>query len=405
MLSLKVGFRNIFRQKKRSLFTALSMLSGFVLGAIFIGWADGSYNNIINTFTRHRLGHIQIHEKSYLDRPSLYKTIDTTREIEPVLEQIRGIDNWAPRIYSSGLATVGEESAGVRIIGIHPTRETLTTRFDNKIIEGQNFSSSPSHEAIIGKGLVQILDTGLEDEIVIITQGADGSIANDLYTIIGIVETGNKASDRTSFYLHLEDAQELLVLQERVHEIAVTVSDLDEVRKISQVLEKRISNPDLSVKTWQEFARSFYIAMKADKQGMWIMLVVIMLIVAVGVFNTVLMSVLERQREYGVLKAVGTKPSQVIWLVLTETNILALMCIAAGIVAGLLANFFLSRHGISLSKTITYGGMTIRYLKSEINVRSFVIPTLTILLSATLVSLIPAVKAARTDPAQSMRFH
>ncbi|MCJ7679921.1 MAG: ABC transporter permease, partial [Candidatus Aminicenantes bacterium] len=87
MFIIKMAFRNIFRQKRRSVLTALSMTVGFFLACLFIGWADGAYNNIIDTFTRSRLGHIQIHEKTYLDRPSLYKTIDDVANISSVLNK------------------------------------------------------------------------------------------------------------------------------------------------------------------------------------------------------------------------------------------------------------------------------------------------------------------------------
>jgi ABC-type lipoprotein release transport system permease subunit len=226
-----------------------------------------------------------------------------------------------------------------------------------------------------------------------------------LHTIIGIAECGDDASDRLSLYLHLKDAQELLALEGKVHEIAVIVRKLSDVKKVNSRLQKEVNNPDLSIEPWQVFARSFYVAMKADKTGMWIMLLVIMIIVAVGVLNTVLISVLERRREYGVLKAVGTKPSQIIKIVLYEVNILALICIVIGIGVGLVINFFLSSHGITLSTAFTYGGIEFQTLQSEINARSFYIPALTIIFAATVVSLFPAIRAGRTDPARSMRVH
>jgi len=146
MLILKMAFRNIFRQRRRSILTGLNMMMGFFLAALFIGWEDGSYNYIIDVFTQNRLGHIQIHEKTYLDRPSLYKTIDETSSISKKLEATEGVESWAPRIYSAGLASVAEKSAGVQIIGIDPQREKETTQFDKKIVEGRNFSEGPSHD-------------------------------------------------------------------------------------------------------------------------------------------------------------------------------------------------------------------------------------------------------------------
>ncbi|MGD2245501.1 MAG: FtsX-like permease family protein [Candidatus Aminicenantes bacterium] len=405
MLILKMAFRNIFRQKRRTILTGLSILVSFVLAVIFIGWSDGAYNNIIRTFTSHRLGHIQIHEKTYLDQPSLYKTIHDLSRTREILSQIKEVQSWAPRLFSAGLVSVGEKSAAVQIIGIDPEKEAATTHFNKKIIEGHNFSQTPSHEAIIGKGLAEILDAELNNEIVIISQAADGSIANDLYTIIGISSSGDDIRDRISFYLHLRDAQDLLVLGGQVHEIAVTVDKLSHVSKVNTLIMEKLNNPELKVEPWQIFAKSFYQAMQADKQGMWIMLVIIVFIVAVGVLNTVLMSVLERRREYGLLRAVGTKPRQIINLVLLEVTILAIFSILLGAVLGFGTNSFLSTHGIKFGEGFTYGGMKFDTMYSEVNTRSFIIPAVTVLLSAIVVSLYPSLKAAKTEPAKTMRMH
>ncbi len=402
---LKIAFRNIFRQKRRTILTALSMFGGFVMAAFFIGWSDGMYNNIIDMFTRNQMGHLQVHHKDYLDRPSMYKTVDNLPEIERILKETEAVESWAPRLYSAGLAAVDEKCAGVRIIGIDPQQENRTTDFQQKVTQGRMFSMSPAGEVIIGKGVAKVLNAQLEDEVVIVSQAADGSIANDIYRIVGIVDSGDEIGDRTAFYLPLETAQELLVLEGRVHEVALTVQHLDDVRGVNRQLQQKIDNPKLSVEPWQVFARSFYIAMKADKEGMWFLLVIIVMVVAIGVLNTVLMSVLERRREYGVLKAVGTKPSQIVKMVLMEVNILGVVCIVAGTAVGLLLNYIFSVHGYSLPEPLTYGGMKFQHMLSEINARSFYIPAITVIISATLVSLFPAVKAARTDPARSMRMH
>jgi putative ABC transport system permease protein len=285
------------------------------------------------------------------------------------------------------------------------SESTLKKKTEPKIISGRSFSGERSKEAIIGKGLAEILKAALNDEIVIISQAADGSIANDLYTIVGILSSGDEASDRTSFYLPLLEAQELMVLEGRVHEIVITVNKLSQVQDVDHRLAAKIDDPDLSVAPWQTFAKSFYEAMRADKAGMWVMLVVIVFIVAIGVLNTVLMSVLERQREYGVLKAIGTKPKQIVKLVVLEVTILAIICIFIGSGLGYGANTLLSKHGIKFGEGITYGGMEFDTMRSEINSRSFIIPIVTVMACAAAVSLIPALKAARTEPAKTMRIH
>jgi ABC-type lipoprotein release transport system permease subunit len=407
MVMLKIAFRNIFRQKRRTVLTALSMFGGFVMAAFFIGWADGTYANIINMFTLNQSGHIQVHHKDYLNRPSLYKTVEHLPELEKLLLAEEDVESWAPRLYSAGLASVGEKTAGAKIIGIDPAKEIRTTNFHKKVVQGHVFAPDAAHEAILGKGLAKLLKANLKDEVVIVSQAADGSIANEKYTIVGILDSGDELGDRMAFYLPMQAAWELLVLEGRVHEIAVTVNNLDAVAEVNDTLGEKVSaiDPDLAVEPWQVFAHSFYVTMQADKEGMWVMLVVIVLVVAVGVLNTVLMSVLERRREYGVLKAVGTKPGQIIRMVLLEINILAVFSIVLGTIVGLFLNYLTSVYGIELSEPISWGGMKLQTMLSEVNARSFYIPAITVLIVATLVSIFPAVKAAHTDPARSMRIH
>ena len=401
----KIAFRNIFRQKRRTILTALAMAVGFALLSLTIGLSDGAYGNIITMFTRNRIGHIQVHRDGYLDKPSLYKTIDNAAAVGETIQRIVGVEAWTPRVYGAGLGSVGEKSTGVQIIGVDVARETAATRFDQKVVEGSTLAETPSHEAVIGKGLAKIVSATVGSEIVIVSQGADGSIANDLYKIVGIAESGDDITDRVACYLHIEDAQELLVLAERVHEIVVIVSNINRVDKITSTIETQLNDSTLDVAPWQVVAKSFYRAMRTDQQGDAISRFVIMLIVAIGVFNTVLMSVLERTREYGVLKAVGTKPVQIFWLVVCEVVIIALGSICVGAILGALLNYLLSIYGITYPQEITYGGMKLKTLYAEVNVRCLVIPAITVMLSATIVSLFPAIKAARIMPAKAMRTH
>ena len=402
---LKIALRNIFRQKRRTILTALAMIAGFTLSSLFIGLSDGAYGNIITMFTRNRIGHIQVHREGYLDKPSLYETIDDYPSVGETIQITTGVEAWTPRVYAAGLGSIGEKSTAVQVIGVDVAREIQATRFDQKMIEGSVLAETASHEAVIGKGLAKILSGTVGSEIVIFSQGADGSLANDVYKIVGIAESGDDVTNRVACYLHIEDAQELFVLEGRIHEIVVIISNINQVSKVTDAIKARLNNSTLDVAPWQVVAKSFYRAMKVDQQGDAIARWVIMLIVAIGVLNTVLMSVLERTREYGVLKAVGTKPTQIFWLVICEVVIIAIGSIAVGALLGVLANYLLSIYGITYPEEITYGGMKIKTLYAEVNARCLIIPAITVMLSATIVSLFPAIKAARIMPAKAMRTH
>ena len=405
MTTLKIAFRNIFRQKRRTILTALTMIVGFALSSVFIGWSDGAYSDIIAMFTQNRIGHIQVHRGGYLDKPSLYKTMSDYESIGQTIGSVKGVEVWTPRVYSAGLGSVGEKTTTVQIIGIDVGREIKATRFDKKIVDGWEISAQPAREAVLGKGLARILSATVGGEIVIVSQGADGSIANELYEIVGVAESGADITDRMACYLHIRDAQELLVLEGRSHEIVVIVSNINDVLKITKTIEANLADSTLNVAPWQEVAKSFYRAMQADQQGDAIGRIIIMLIVAIGVLNTVLMSVLERTSEYGVLKAIGTKPRQIFWLVICEVLIIALGSIVVGAGLGASINHLLSIYGITMPEEFTYGGIKFQTMYAEVNARSLIIPAITVILSAGIVSIFPALKAARILPARAMRAH
>jgi putative ABC transport system permease protein len=402
---LKVAARNVFRQKRRTILTVLTMLGGFALASISIGFSDGSYNQVIEMFTRNQLGHIQIHAPEFLDRPSLYKNIADYQAVGAIVDLNPEVDFWAPRIKSGGLAAVGDKSTGVVILGVDPARETQATRFDKKVVEGRSLAHTPQHEVVLGVGLAKLLEAAPGDTLVIISQGADGSIANDLYVITGLSESGSAIADQVTMYMHLADAQELFVLGDRVHEIAIVIRHLEDVPLVTADLKAALADRDVVVEPWQEFAKSFYRAMVLDQQGTWVMLAIIILLVAVGVLNTVLMTVLERRREYGVLRAVGTAPGQIFRLVMLEVMVMALAAIILGALVAYLANYYLAARGIYMGVDFTYGGVEFSRMYSEVNARTFWIPGVCVLLSALFVALFPAARAAHTPPARSMRMH
>jgi putative ABC transport system permease protein len=405
---LKMAFRNIFRQKRRSLLTALTMFGGFILTAVAIGFSDGTFNGIVNLFTRSRLGHIQLHAQGYLKRPSLNQTISHYREIGRIIEKTEGVEAWAPRVYSSGLASVGERSVAVRIIGLDPVLENKATNFAQRVSRGRDFSLAASREIILGAELAQSLGVSIGDEVVLVSQGADGSLSNDKYRVVGLIRTGDILSDQTTIYLNLEDARDLLVLDGKIHEMIVIARSLKKVTELTSVLHQRLAAYPIDIKPWQEFAPDFHRSMKANMKGHQVLLLALFIVVAIGVLNTALMAVLERRREFGVLKALGTRPRRIFSLILLEIQLLALMSVVLGVGFSLPINYYLSRHGLPItgliSTPVTFGGMPFTNFTSEVNIQSFVIPAITVIVSVFLVAFFPALKASRTDPAQSMRI-
>jgi ABC-type lipoprotein release transport system permease subunit len=176
-------------------------------------------------------------------------------------------------------------------------------------------------------------------------------------------------------------------------------------KSVTSKLQYQYGKSDMTVSPWQIVAKSFYNAMKADKEGMYIMLIIMIIIVAVGVLNTVMMAVLERTREYGVLRAIGTKPKQIFLLVIYEITILAIFSIIIGSVIGLAGVYYMTEYGVDIGEDIGWGGVTMSTLRAEYNLRSFIIPAIIVLFTAVFVSIFPALRAAKIAPAKAMRIH
>lgn len=401
---LKLAIRNILRQKRRTVFTVLTMMGGFVLASLSIGIADGSYNHLIDIFTRTQTGHIQVHKGDYLDKPSFYKTIDGYQEVGTKIQSVKGVESWSPQIFAPGLASLKDQSSAVQIIGIDPQRESATTNFDKKVKQGKLFPEQPGHFAIIGKGLAQTLKADIDSQVVIVSQAADGSMANDIYTVCGIMDSGDEMSDRMSLYIHITDMQELMVLEGRVHQISINVSNIKKVPSITKGIREALAGRGLDVEPWQVVAKTFYRSMQADKQGNVVFHFIIMLIVSIGVLNTVLMAVLERTREYGVLKALGTQPNQIFRMVVIEVMAMTALSLVVGGLLGLLTNYIFSIYGFTIPPT-EVGGIVMDTMRSEINAQSFYTPALLVFFSALLVSLFPARMASKIQPARAMRLH
>lgn len=420
-LPVKLAWRNIFREKRRTLLTVFTMTGGFFLASVSIGWMKGSYENMIMFFTSGRTGQIQVHGEGYLDDRSIYNMVEDYRSLGEAIGELEEVEGWAPRIYAGGLlASRGENtgpgiysnSAGAAVIGIDPVLEEGTMSFSNRLVEGEMLSGSPADstlygpgQIILGRELAIMLDVATGDSLVLFSQAVDGGSADRKYCVTGIVSTGSSDFDRSSAYISLADAQILYAMGNSVHEIAVTTGSLGPVEKVSEEIAALAGDRELSVSPWQVFAAEFYNGMQADEASLRIVLGIIIGMAALGVLNTILMMVLERRREFGVMKAIGTRPGSIVKMLVLEANIMGFFSIILGSLLATAGLLFFSSHGWVLDPPLDFGGFTFREMLATITPECYWIPAVIVIITASVVSLLPALKAARTDPARSLRMN
>ena len=418
-LTAKLAWRNIFRQRRRTILTIMTMTGGFLLSSLSIGWMDGSYSGMILFFTNHRTGQIQVHKEGYLDNPSIYDTVDDYNSVGQDIESLDDVRAWAPRIYTGALLASREEgspsgifsnSAAAAIIGIDPLLEENATEFSNQITDGEMLTASEADSSLratgqilLGKELALTLNVAVGDSLILFSQAADGSGADRKYTVRGIVSTGNPEVDRTTCYLTLADSQLLFVLEGRVHELAVMTTSLGVVDDVALHIASATDSLGLETASWKAFAREFYAGMKADETQLKIMLAIIIGVAALGVLNTILMMVLERRREFGVMKAIGTQPKSIVRMIVLEANLMGLVSIIAGSILSTIGLLILSKHGMVFDPPMDYGGFVFREMLASITPACYWIPSASVMITSSVVSLIPALKAAHTDAAKSLR--
>ena len=396
---IKMAYRNMMRHKRRSLLTALAMIFGYVLMSISLCVADGMYSNIIDLFTRNKVGHVQIHFSDYLDNPNLYKTIVENSGIQKVLKAEKKVEAYAPRVYGGGLSFYKNKSMVVNLIGIDPVLEPKTTTIKDRLLKGEFFKDKNSYEAIIGETIAKVLKISIGDKLIVISQGADASVANDLFIVKGIMPK----IEGNTVYVPIGALQEFLVLEGKVHEYAVIGKHQKNSKKIVKILNEKITDKNIDIKPWQIVEKEFYKAMMADLKGNYFSMVIIMIIVALGVLNSILMNVLDRTREFGLIKAMGTRPSWIFRLIMSEMIILSLVSVATGAVIATFANYYFVAIGIQYAQPLTYGGITINSVYGAYTLSSYLEPALVVLLTTLFVSMYPAVKAAKIIPVKALR--
>jgi ABC-type lipoprotein release transport system permease subunit len=382
------------------------MTGGYVLCAISMSLLEGSYGNVIDIFTLDHTGHIQIHKDNYMNRPKMYKTINDISKVEEILGEQQEITNFSPRVFAPALAYAENKTSPVQILGVDPERESYTSRLKDKVQHGNYFDSNPNTDgyfkAMIGQGVADTLELAIGEEIILISQGADGSIANDVFVVSAIV--GNRTSyDRLGVYLPLSAAQMFLSLGANVHEYVMLVDNKNNNEQIAQKIQSLL--PELTVSPWQVVEETFYNTMQSDKQGNHFTMGIIIFIVFIGVLNTVLMSVLERTREFGVLRAIGSRPGGIITMIFLETNMLAGISVAMGFVISIPIILWFTHVGILLPEPVDMGGIQFQYMTGEFSLFVFSLPTALILGFSALVSIPPGIRAARILPRDALGSH
>ncbi|MEE8319497.1 MAG: FtsX-like permease family protein [bacterium] len=385
--------------------TMFSMAFGLSFMIVSHGLMIGMADQMVYLATSLNTGHIQLHQEGYLGERSIYTSIKDPSLLLKKLDSLK-IGHSSVRAYSTALISSGPQSTGAALWGIDPVAEREVTDLYKHMGSGNFLVPEESGKVVLGKHLAEKLNIGPGEEIILLAQAADGSLGNDIYIVKGVLNTVGAVLDRAGVIMSLADLDLLLSLEGRVHEIAVRLDKPDLLEMAASKIKTSLNGNSSEVKTWKEIMPAVSQMVDLHDVSSLIILFVIFAVASLGIMNTQLMSIFERTREIGVMRAIGMGPLRVIALIGLETMYMTIMAGAAGSLVGALWSLRLQTHGLDLRKFVgefDLGGIMFDTLmKAHLSFSTVIEPLLVMIFVVFLASLYPAIRVARISPVDAL---
>jgi len=345
---LKMAWRNIWRNKRRTYITLASLFFAVFFALIMRGIQIGSYGNMVDNVVLAYTGYIQVHANGYWEDKVINKTLESSDELFNTISSLQNVKGMIPRLESFALASVGLQTKGVMVVGIDPEKEDPLTKISNKIVKGQ-YLNRDSDGVLVAERLAKYLKIDINDTLVLIGQGYHGISAAGKYPVSGIVNFPSPELDNQLVYMNLPTCQYFYSSENRLTSIVVDIEDTDKMNNTADKLKEKI-NPELyEVMTWKEMLTELVQSIEADNVGGLIMLGILYIIIAFGVFGTIMMMTAERIREFGVMVAVGMRKFKLAIIVVIETIYIGILGIISGSIGSIPILIYLYFNPIRLT--------------------------------------------------------
>jgi len=400
-----LAWKNIWRNKKRSLIILVAIALGLWAGLFSVAVMIGSWDTTVNSTIERNLSHIQIHTKEFKDENLISNYIPGGNKITGELVKIEGVSSVSARLLIEGMASSPSSSRGVNIVGIDTEAEKSVTTFSDDIIEGKYFEGIKRNPILIGKKLADKLGLKLRSKIVLSFQSIDTTLVYAAFRIAGIYKTESSTFDEAHVFVRKSDLYKTMESESIVNEIAIKLQSSEEMDSVYSKIKSSYSS--LVVESWKVLAPELAMMYDYIIIELQIFLGIIMVALLFGITNTMLMSVLDRVREFGVLLAVGMKRIRVFLLIMIETVILSLLGGIIGMIFGSLTIWYFSDIGIDLSlfsEGLSQWGMPTT-LYPVLPLYFYGILTLMILITAFCAAIYPSIKTMKLRPATAIRTY
>lgn len=382
----------------------LSISIGLFAGIAVLALYKGMMKSRVHTVIDAEVGHLQIHDSSFKKDYDPKYVISNGAYLLKTITSLPEVKLATPRSISNGMLATTTGSAGVQINGVIPETEYGTSLLNKKIIGGKEFDTTKKNEVMIGKKLATKMKLKTGSKLVLTFTDTSGNIVSGAFRVAAIYQSDNAPLDERNVYVTMNDMNTLLTTGNAFNEIGIILKNDGDVKKVQQQLQQLF--PSCLIETWKEISPETDLLVKTTDQYSYIIMVIIMFALAFGIINTMLMAILERTREIGMMVALGTKRMKIFLLVLLETIFLTLAGTPIGILIGWLVINYYNKHGLDFSgvgremmSSFGFGSMIYPEFPFDKLTGVLLIVTVTAIVSC----LFPAIKALKLQPVEALR--
>ena len=400
-----VAWRNVWRNKLRSLVVILATAIGLYGSLFMVALMNGMMQQKVDATIEYEISEMQIHNPKFLEDESIEYGIPDPGKIETALQENEQVAAWCMRTKATGMASTAHSGNGVIINGIHPEQEKEVTALYRKLTEGTYFEKqSRIPSIIIGFKLAEHLKAGVGKKVVLTTTGLDGATAQGLYKVEGIFRTSNTLFDEMNVFILAGHLQRMVANDNIiVSEVAIRFIENTDINKTKATLQEQF--PDLSVLSWKELAPTLLAVLGMMDQFGFILIMIILLALTFGIINVMLMVIIERTRELGMLMAIGMNRLKVFRLIMLETIFMSITGAIIGVILTGLTITLTSRNGINFAawsegfEALGYNA----HVFPVIEITFYIFLGIMVIIAAMLASIWPARKALNLQPAEAVR--
>ena len=403
-LYIKLAWRNLFRNKRRTIIAGSAIGIGLAALMFVDALIIGMETNMINSAPASFMGEGQIHREGYRETMEVERTISDLPAVLESLSHDDEVAHYTPRVMSFTMISSPANVLAGSMVGVAPETEQYLSHFDEALVEGTYFEGDSRYDVLLGAKLAELLEVGLGDRIVAtVAKAHSGELSQEMFRVSGIYRFGTEEMDKAMVLVRLPVAQEMLGLEGQAHEVALTFGDAQDETARHDAFWRRHSTDGNEALGWRDLMPQLSGALQMTSFTTLIVGLVLFALVSLGIINTLFMSLYERMFEFGVMRAVGTRPFGIGRLVVFEAGALAALSIVLGTAMGLAVTYAFIHYGIDYSG-IEFAGVTFReMLYPQFNPRQFTLFPAAVFLFTILIGLYPAVYAARMNAAEAMR--